>query len=241
MATAVVTQVANWLGFKKRYNLWLFIVLNGALFAFVVSRLSYFDFYGIFCRPAGAVDSANNAAPGECFYLLKNPYTVGIILHLATVLPAAFLACFQFLPVIRYRLMSLHRANGYIIIVFSVLSVIGAFMITRRTFGGGLDVQAAIGVLATLFLFSTFMAYYNIKKLQIEEHRAWMLRAWVYVRKAPSPPFSCCRERKKNPADPWLPRRAPSSRRASYSLPVSQPSQDSAASTWQCPATRSSG
>ncbi|KAM0812076.1 putative Microtubule associated protein [Seiridium cardinale] len=54
-------------------------------------------------------------------------------------------------------------------------------MVTRHSFGGGIDVQSSIGALSILFLSAGFMAYVNIKKLQIEEHRAWMLRAWVYA------------------------------------------------------------
>ncbi len=42
----------------------------------------------------------DRAAPGECYYYMRADYErIGIILHLGTVLPAAFLVCFQFLPV----------------------------------------------------------------------------------------------------------------------------------------------
>lgn len=171
----------NSLGFTKGYNLALFSLLVGSLFGFVLARFSYLDFHGILCRPDGTIDASNNAAPGECFYLLRYPYKVGMILHLSSILPAAFLACFQFIPIIRHRALIWHRASGYIIVILSPISVIGALMITRHAFGGGLDAQAAIGALGILFLCATGLAYYNIKRLQIEQHRAWMLRAWVYV------------------------------------------------------------
>ena len=55
-------------------------------------------------------------------------------------------------------------------------------MIARVSFGGGIETQTVVGLLAILFLGSLAIAYYNIKRLQIEQHRAWMLRAWIYVR-----------------------------------------------------------
>ncbi|KAM0818685.1 putative Microtubule associated protein [Seiridium cardinale] len=177
----ILEKIHKPLGFTKPYNFVLFFFLVGSLMGFTLARLSYFDFYGVLCRPDGDPTATNNATPGECYYLLKNPYKIGMILHLASILPAAFLACFQFVPVIRHKVLILHRVNGYSIITLSVLSVAGALMIARHSFGGGLDAQSAIGFLAILFLFANFMAYVNIKRLQIEQHRAWMLRAWVWA------------------------------------------------------------
>jgi len=54
-------------------------------------------------------------------------------------------------------------------------------MLLEHTFGGTLAVKSGGGLLVIMFLGSLGLAYYNIKKLQIEEHRAWMLRAWFYV------------------------------------------------------------
>jgi uncharacterized membrane protein YozB (DUF420 family) len=44
-----------------------------------------------------------------------------------------------------------------------------------------MDVQMGVGVLSIAFISSLALALYNIKRLQIEQHRAWMLRAWFYV------------------------------------------------------------
>jgi hypothetical protein len=54
-------------------------------------------------------------------------------------------------------------------------------MIARVAFGGGLDIQAGVGMLALMTLVSLGLAYVNIKRLRIDQHRAWMLRAWFYV------------------------------------------------------------
>lgn len=174
------------LGFTKTYNFVLFVLLVGALMGFTLARLSYFNFAGILCRPDGDPRAINNATPGECYYLLQTTYKTGMIIHLAGILPAAFLACFQFVPKIRHKVIIIHRMSGYTVIVLSMVATAGALVIARHSFGGGLDTQSAIGFLAIIFLFSNFMAYVNIKRLQIEQHRAWMLRAWVYVSTKPN-------------------------------------------------------
>ena len=54
-------------------------------------------------------------------------------------------------------------------------------MIARHAFGGTLATQGLVGVLSIATLGSAFMAYINIKRLQIDQHRAWMLRCWFYA------------------------------------------------------------
>ena len=87
----------------------------------------------------------------------------------------------QFLPIIRHKFLIVHRINGYIVVVLSIVSNVGAVMIVRRAFGGTLATQAAVGLLAIISTASFGMAYYNIKRLQIDQHRAWMLRAVFYL------------------------------------------------------------
>jgi hypothetical protein len=54
-------------------------------------------------------------------------------------------------------------------------------MIARHAFGGGLDVQVWIGFVGIGVLICFAISYINIKRLQIEQHRAWMLRGWFYA------------------------------------------------------------
>jgi len=122
---ASMRKLYNPLGFSKGYNFVLFFIFFGALMGFTLARLQYLSF-DTFCK---------GAAPGECFYYRKGHEKAGIIIHLAGILPASFLACFQFVPVIRHKAILFHRLNGYIILLLSL----------------------------------------------IEQHRAWMLRAWFYA------------------------------------------------------------
>ncbi|KAJ0119817.1 hypothetical protein J7T55_014022 [Diaporthe amygdali] len=172
-------KVYHPIGFKKGYNFVLWFIFAGALMGFTLARLQYLDFYGIFCSIGDS--GGNHAAPGECMYYLRGHEKVGIILHLATILPASFLVVFQFIPAIRYKAMLFHRLNGYLVIILSFIGIAGVFMITRHAFGGTLATQYATGFLSIAFIGALMMAYINIKKLQIEQHRAWMLRAWFYA------------------------------------------------------------
>jgi hypothetical protein len=176
---AAARKVYNPIGFSKGYNFVLWFIFGGALLGFALARLEYLDFYGTFCTPSHGVD--NSAAPGECFYWLQDFYALGMIIHLSGVLPASILAFVQFIPVVRHRALLIHRINGYAVIILSLVGIAGGLMILRRTFGGGLDVQTAGGVLSIGFFVALTLAYINVKRLQIEQHRAWMLRAWGWV------------------------------------------------------------
>lgn len=173
-------KVYHPIGFKKGYNFTLWFILIGALFGFSLSRLIYLDFDNRFCPKESR--GPNSAAPGECYtYKTKPLYLIGIKLHLFTILPAALLVCFQFVPAIRYRLLLFHRINGYLVITLSLIGTVGALMIARVSFGGTIATQIVCGLLSIMFLGSMGIALYNIKMLQLEQHRAWMMRAWVYV------------------------------------------------------------
>ncbi|KAK7962593.1 uncharacterized protein PG986_003418 [Apiospora aurea] len=173
-------KVYHPVGFSKGYNFVLWFIFGGAFLGFILARLPYFNFYGIFCSPNGS--AMLGALPGECYYYLNfDRYKVGVILHLAGILPAGLLACLQFTPVVRYKALILHRATGWLAILLSVVGIAGALMIARRAFGGGIESQTITGVMAIAFLVSLLLAVVNIKRLQIEEHRKWMLRAWFYA------------------------------------------------------------
>lgn len=177
---AMARKLYHPLRFNHGYNFILFFITAGAMLGFSLSRLMYLDINRVFCK-AG---STKGAAPGECYYYSGkggSRYRVGIILHLAAILPAGLLVGFQFVPAIRHKALLLHRASGYLIIMLSLTSMAGAFMITDKAFGGELLTQTITGLAAVMFLASLLLAYINIKRLQIEQHRAWMLRAWSYV------------------------------------------------------------
>lgn len=71
----------------------------------------------------------------------------------------------------------LHRINGYLIFLLYLIGAAGGIVITRHAFGGHIDTQTAAGALAILVLIAFTIAWVQVKRLQIDQHRKWMLRA----------------------------------------------------------------
>ncbi|PRP81206.1 hypothetical protein PROFUN_02040 [Planoprotostelium fungivorum] len=124
---------------------------------------------------------AARAAPGEWYWYRTGFYRIGITMHLYAVVPIGLLIVWQFIPVLRKNWLWFHRLNGYIIYGLLCIGNIGGLMVARRTFGGATSTQSAVGLLAILTWVSASMAWYNIRRLQMEQHRAWMLRTAFYL------------------------------------------------------------
>ncbi|KAJ3137177.1 hypothetical protein HDU90_002349 [Geranomyces variabilis] len=147
-------RVVSAAGFNNVYNFILWFVFCGALMGFVLARLQYLDIDRVFCG-----GGSKGAGPGECYF-----YRPG-----------------SFVPVIRHRLILFHRLNGHVVILLVLISNVGALIIARHAFGGDLATQTVVGFLAILTTGSLAISYINIKRLQIDQHRAFMLRAWFYL------------------------------------------------------------
>ncbi|PGH23830.1 hypothetical protein AJ80_02078 [Polytolypa hystricis UAMH7299] len=160
------------LGFSKTYNFLLWILFGGTLLAFAVVRLPYLNIDGVYAR---------NAAPGEWYWQHAGWYRLGIIIHLSTILPCSILVVFQFVPTLREKYTRFHIINGYIVMMLFLISNVGAIMVTPRSLGGGSDIQASMYLLILSSTVSLGLAWYNIRQKQIEQHRAWMLRAMAYM------------------------------------------------------------
>ena len=146
------------------------------LLGFTLARLSYLNIGG-----TTKSSFAHSSAPGEWYWYRTGHYRVGITLHLGAILPAGLLIVWQFIPIIRHKLLIFHRINGYVLILLIFVANVGALMICRRSFGDTLETQTGVGSLVILTTTSICLAYYNIKRLQIDQHRAWMLRAAFYL------------------------------------------------------------
>lgn len=77
--------------------------------------------------------------------------------------------------------MLFHRLNGYLVITLLIVALASAFMLIRHSLGGEINFQMWIGVVGSMVFIATVLAYINIKRLQIDQHRAWMLRAWTWA------------------------------------------------------------
>lgn len=106
----------------------------------------------------------------------------GMLLHLATFLPAGALVCFQFIPALRRpKYIKFHRVNGYVVLVLSALGTVAALIIESEAMGGILSNRIGTWTLATLVTTAAVKGYVSIKNREIEKHRAWMLRAWFWA------------------------------------------------------------
>ena len=101
--------------------------------------------------------------------------------HLGTILPAGLLAVLQFTPVIRHKAILYHRIAGYVAILLVIISIFGAFIIADTSFGGDMTIRTFVGFLGVISLLGLGMAVYNIKRKQVDQHRAWMLRTWFWM------------------------------------------------------------
>ncbi|KAL2272079.1 hypothetical protein VTJ83DRAFT_1450 [Remersonia thermophila] len=118
----------------------------------------------------------------DCYFYTEGSWDrIGIIVHLVMIFPACVLVLLQFTPAVRRRYTKLHRLNGYVIILLSALSMGGVILTLPNAIGGTLDAQVSILALLIAFLLALGLALYNAWYLQIEQHRAWMLRAWFYA------------------------------------------------------------
>ncbi|EJT70843.1 hypothetical protein GGTG_11866 [Gaeumannomyces tritici R3-111a-1] len=166
---AVLRRLYNPLGFSKGYNFALFFVLAGALLGFSLARLPYLDYFGTF----------RSAKATEASYFRPGAARVGMMLHLFTIIPASVLVVLQFVPAIRHRAVLVHRLNGYLVVLLALVGTAGALAAARHAMGGTLEVQTGVGFLAVVFVGELALAWVNVRRLQIDQHRAWMLRAWV--------------------------------------------------------------
>ncbi|KAH7330660.1 hypothetical protein B0J17DRAFT_679014 [Rhizoctonia solani] len=167
----VFQRVFQPLGFKKGYNFILWFIFGGAMLGFVLARLMYLH---VPTMLAGI-------APGEAYWFSRGIYKAGMLIHLGSILPAGFLAVFQFVPVIRYKAILVHRISGYVSIFLLFIGMASGFVIVRRSFGGEMSTQTWAMTIGALVLVMATLGWANIKRLQIDQHRKWMLRTWFYV------------------------------------------------------------
>ncbi|KAF4552065.1 Hypothetical protein D9617_11g009120 [Elsinoe fawcettii] len=162
----------HFFGFTKAYNFPLYVLTIGALFGFSLARLSYLNVSGTFSQAS---------IPGEWFWLRLTRRRVGITMHLIGVLFGSLLAVHQFTPALRHRFPLAHRIVGHFAILLFLLGNVGAFMIIDHSVGGSPAMKTWIGLVGAMTTLSIILAYTNIRRLQIDQHRAWMIRTWGWA------------------------------------------------------------
>ncbi|KAK2021938.1 hypothetical protein LX32DRAFT_733123 [Colletotrichum zoysiae] len=177
--TARYTKVYRFFGFTHGYNFPLWVIFAGGMLAFSLSRLPDLDYDGRF---RNGFKEQFGLAPGYWYYFHEGHYRYGMLIHLACILPAGILMTLQFTPVIRHKFLLFHRINGYVIILLCLVSNAAALVIMRHQQGGN---RTSTQVVETLMAITTtvgiLLAWWNIRRKQIDQHRAWMLRTMIYM------------------------------------------------------------
>lgn len=91
---------------------------------------------------------------------------------------ALLIGWLQFSKKIRARNLNLHRTIGKMYMVAVALSGVAGFTIAMSASGGPVC-MAGFGLLALIWLYTDLQGYRTIRKLQIERHRAWMIRNYA--------------------------------------------------------------
>ncbi|KAF2762454.1 hypothetical protein EJ05DRAFT_534005 [Pseudovirgaria hyperparasitica] len=167
-----IKKVVGAFGFTKTYNFVLYTITVGALVGFVLARLEYLNVGGVFLA---------KAIPGEAYHYTHGHRRIGITIHLIGVLFGGLLAALQFTPIIRHKALWLHRISGYAATTLLLLGNAGAFMIMDTSIGGAPAMRVWFGLLGAATTLGLILAVTNIKRLQIDAHRAWMIRVWSWA------------------------------------------------------------
>ncbi|KAI4268292.1 MAG: hypothetical protein LQ337_007922, partial [Flavoplaca oasis] len=143
------------------------------MLTFTLLRLPYLRLDAVLSR---------SIAPGDWFYYRAGWYRWAIGIHLFAILPVGILMIPQFIPSLRSpKNITFHKLNGWTIWCLVCIGNIGALMVMGRAFGGGVDSQSIVVILALMTQVGIGMAWWNIKRYQIDQHRAWMLRTMFWL------------------------------------------------------------
>jgi uncharacterized membrane protein len=157
------------------------VIFGGAMLGFCLADFKLFNFSTWYCPAVPAIDGSTGS-PNQCYwYTNSETFQIGIKIHIAACLPAGFLAVFQFVPAIRHRWILYHRIMGYIIFALVLIMHAGSIMLSTGVDEVDLPTQAFVGLVDTITVITFSLAIYNVKKQQLDQHRAWMLRTWFYL------------------------------------------------------------
>ncbi|KAG8680988.1 hypothetical protein FRC09_017837, partial [Ceratobasidium sp. 395] len=98
-SSPIFQKIYGVFGFRKAYNFVLWFIFGGAMVGFALARF-------MFLHPPTMLEKI---APGEAYHMSTHLYKTAMLIHLATVLPAGILATLQFIPLIRYKALIVHR------------------------------------------------------------------------------------------------------------------------------------
>jgi len=112
------------------------------------------------------------------FSEIRLRYRWWIISHFSFASLTLFLGPLQFVPQIRNNYLRFHRLSGKLYIIGSIISALTVYVLLVTTYSlpGAIP---SLGLLATIWLFTTISAYVAIKRKNVQRHKEFMIRSYV--------------------------------------------------------------
>jgi len=118
--------------------------------------------------------------PTDAFGVRYVDHPVLALIHFIPGLVFIVCAPLQFVPAIRRERISIHRANGRMLVVLAAISGLFALVVAFALPAfGGLLTQVATVVFGTLFLGALWRAVWHIRRKEVSGHREWMIRVFA--------------------------------------------------------------
>lgn len=110
--------------------------------------------------------------------LASTLYNIGFYTHIYFGGLALLTGWSQFSKKWRIKFLKTHRALGKIYVISVLFSGLAGLYIAFHA-NGGLPAKLGFGILAVLWLYTTSLAYNNIKNKNITAHQRWMIRSYA--------------------------------------------------------------
>lgn len=121
----------------------------------------------------------------QLIYHIKH-WRYSFYIHVFTSILIITSGLFQFSKTILNNYTRIHRISGSVYLITTLLISGPAALVMSFYANGGYPAQASFVILSILWLGSTFLAYYFVRKKDYEAHGKWMVRSYALTLSAVS-------------------------------------------------------
>jgi hypothetical protein len=121
----------------------------------------------------------------QFIYHIKH-WRYSFYIHVFTSILIITSGLFQFSKTILNKYTRFHRVSGFIYLATTLLISGPAALVMSFYANGGYAAQTSFVILSILWIGSTYMAYYFVRKKQYESHGKWMVRSYALTLSAVS-------------------------------------------------------
>jgi uncharacterized membrane protein len=118
--------------------------------------------------------------PDDKLYLATTP--ISVVLHALCGATFALFAPLQLFPAMRRRFPKLHRRAGWVLVLAGLtIAVSGLVMVALIPYSATLPLRATRVVVGSMVIACLYLAIRAIRRRNVPEHRAWMLRTYALI------------------------------------------------------------